>query len=300
VGAELEGLIRNAASFSLYRQVDINKLEETTSKNMTVTMSDFMHALEGAKPAFGVSDDDFKNCIRNGIVEFGPSFDTLVNDAKLLIAQVESSDTSPLGTMLIEGKMGSGKTAFAAQMALNSGYPYVKLITPETMIGYGESGKCSQIFKIFNDAYKSAFSVIVVDDVERLLDFAPIGPKYSNAVLQTLLVLLRKQPPTGRKLVVFCTTTSVDFLRELGLAECFDIISTMPCLSTPDEYKKVLNYIHVFEDQDLDAAAFLFNGVQIPIKKFLNLMESVRKAGNDKDEKVRRLTYMVQKFKQYK
>lgn len=42
----------------------------------------------------------------------------------------------------------------------------------------------------------------MLDDVERLLEYVAIGPRFSNAVLQTLLVLVKKQPPAGRKLFV--------------------------------------------------------------------------------------------------
>ena len=52
----------------------------------------------------------------------------------------------------------------------------------------------NQINKIFNDAYKSPLSVIVIDAIERLLDWVSIGPRFSNSVLQTLLVLLKKPP----------------------------------------------------------------------------------------------------------
>ena len=42
---------------------------------------------------------------------------------------------------------------------------------------------------------QSPLSMVVLDDIERLLEFVAIGPRFSNAILQTLLVLLKKQPP---------------------------------------------------------------------------------------------------------
>ena len=59
----------------------------------------------------------------------------------------------------------------------------------------------------FDDAYRSQLSCILVDNIERLLDYGAIGPRYSNLTLQALLVLLNKQPPKGRKLLVICTTS---------------------------------------------------------------------------------------------
>ncbi len=45
------------------------------------------------------------------------------------------------------------------------------------------------------DAYKSPMGVVILDDIERLLEYSPIGHKYSNTVLQTLLVFMKRLPP---------------------------------------------------------------------------------------------------------
>ena len=44
-------------------------------------------------------------------------------------------------------------------------------------------------------ALQSPLSMVVLDDIERLLEYVAIGPRFSNNILQTLLVLLKKQPP---------------------------------------------------------------------------------------------------------
>jgi hypothetical protein len=38
--------------------------------------------------------------------------------------------------------------------------------------------------QVFEDAYKSPISIIILDDIERLLEYVAIGPRFSNAVLQ--------------------------------------------------------------------------------------------------------------------
>lgn len=63
------------------------------------------------------------------------------------------------------------------------------------MIGFTETAKCAHLRKIFEDAYRSPLSCIIIDNIERLLDFSPVGMRYSNLVLQALLVLLGKRPP---------------------------------------------------------------------------------------------------------
>lgn len=69
----------------------------------------------------------------------------------------------------MHGPPGSGKTALAASVAMASDFPYVKLISPEAMVGYNEVAKVQYLSKIFNDSYKSPASLIVVDNIERIL-----------------------------------------------------------------------------------------------------------------------------------
>lgn len=121
-----------------------------------------------------------------------------------------------LVSILLEGPPNSGKTALAAKMALLSDFPFIKICSPDDMVGFTEAAKCLQIRKVFDDAYRSHLSCILVDNIERLLDYGPIGPRYSNLALQALLVLLKKLPPKGRKLLILCTS-SRRYVREQSL-----------------------------------------------------------------------------------
>lgn len=44
----------------------------------------------------------------------------------------------------------------------------------------------------------------MIDDLERLINYVPIGPHFSNTVLQCLLVLLKKKPPPVSKISRSC------------------------------------------------------------------------------------------------
>lgn len=50
--------------------------------------------------------------------------------------------------MLFEGPPNSGKTALAAQLAKMSDFPFVKVCSPEDMVGFTESSKCLTIRKV--------------------------------------------------------------------------------------------------------------------------------------------------------
>jgi vesicle-fusing ATPase len=53
-----------------------------------------------------------------------------------------------LNLFFFKGPPGSGKTALAATMAMSSEFPFIKLISPENMVGYSEMAKMSMINKV--------------------------------------------------------------------------------------------------------------------------------------------------------
>ncbi|CAF1649499.1 unnamed protein product, partial [Didymodactylos carnosus] len=135
--------------------------------------------------AFGVSKEEFDLYIANGILIWGQAVTDVLEEGHLRISQTIKSEMTPLVSILIEGPPNSGKTALAAHIALLSKFPYLKFCTAQTMLGYTEIAKCQQLKKIFEDAHKSALSCVVVDELESFLEYAPVGPRYSNTVLQT-------------------------------------------------------------------------------------------------------------------
>ena len=92
---------------------------------------------------------------------------------------------------------------------------------------------------------QSAFSVIILDDIERLLEYVSIGPRFSNTILQALLVLLKRQPPQGRKLLVLGTTSNAAVMEEMEVASTFNVVLHVPKLKEA-EIAAVLQTIHAF------------------------------------------------------
>ena len=205
-GAEIEAVCRGATSFALFKDLDLSTLgqkeeekapakgakapakapakkTETLSADKKVTMADFLQALEENKPAFGVDSNNLQNCVRGGLYHYGDSFRELHKTGMNFMSEVKNSKSTALLSILLEGRNGCGKTALAASLALESKFPYVKMISPEDFVGYSEQGKISKIVKTFDDAYKSPLSLIILDDLERLIEFIHIGPRFSNPIL---------------------------------------------------------------------------------------------------------------------
>jgi len=170
------------------------------------------------------------------------------------------------------GPANSGKTALAAHIALLSKFPYLKFCTAQTMLGFSELAKCQQLKKIFEDAHKSSLSCklktnqskekfstkylsligVVVDELETLLEYAPVGPRYSNNVLQTMKLLFKRPPPKGRKLLIIATTTYRDILDQLGLLASFSKQIHIANMSSGQHILHALNEMeHCFTDEEM-------------------------------------------------
>ncbi|XP_053708358.1 vesicle-fusing ATPase isoform X3 [Synchiropus splendidus] len=278
-GAELEGLVRAAQSTAMNRHIKATSTVEVDmerAEKLQVTRSDFMGSLNNdIKPAFGTNQEDYSSYIMNGIIKWGDPVSHVLGDGELLVQQTKNSDRTPLVAVLLEGPPHSGKTALAAKIAEDSEFPFIKICSPDKMIGHSEISKCQAIKKVFDDAYKSQLSCVVVDDIERLLDYVPIGPRFSNMVLQALLVLLKKTPPKGRKLLIIGTTSRKDVLQEMEMLDAFSTTIHIPNISTGEQLVEALELLGSFTDKERASIAHQMKGkrVWIGIKKLLVLIE---------------------------
>ncbi|KAF2495115.1 AAA-domain-containing protein [Lophium mytilinum] len=285
-GAEISGLVKAASSFAFSRHIKVGTMAAINEDvvNMKVSREDFMHALDEVKPLFGAAEEELSRRILGDIVHYSRHIEDILEEGRLFINQVRKDESSPVLSVALHGPPGSGKTALAASMSMDSGFPFIKLLSPEDMVGYSEMQKVQQIEKTFRDAYKSPLSVIVIDDIEILLDWVPIGPRFSNSVLQALKTLLKKQPPKDRRLLIFATTSQRSVLHQLQLV--FNAQIVVPNVNTQEELAHVLRHSGVFSDRDQQQAITEIQEmtgsteVGVGIKQIL---EGIRTAKQDKD-----------------
>ncbi|KAF0990518.1 hypothetical protein HZS_3406 [Henneguya salminicola] len=274
-GAELEGLVKAATSVAMNRAVKMEgkvKMDPKGMENLTVTMTDFEYALiNDIKPMFGASTTDLSLYVIHGIVHWSASIGHIISDGKLILEQTRNGGIISPVSLLLQGETGNGKTALAAHLALNSSFPLIKLCSADQMVGYTELAKCQYLKQVFDDACKSELSCIVLDNIERILEYVPIGPRFSNTVLQTLLVLLNKRLPSKHKLLVIATTSYISVMEEMGVSQIFTRTLAVPQIT---EIKEIEHYKFFTEEMfESLSEEIKENKILVPLKKLLSIFE---------------------------
>ncbi|CAK9117374.1 unnamed protein product [Durusdinium trenchii] len=272
-GAELEGLLRSATSFAMNRKVSFTDLS-IKEGDFRIGNADFEMALSEVKPAFGQHTDDFEKCIPFGIQAFSQEITYTMDSCKSIIEQVRSSTHTPLMSVLVHGPKGCGKTALSAHLAQGSDYPFVRRVCSDKFVGYSEQAKIAAIANVFEDAYKSDLSCIVLDDIERLIDYVRVGPRFSTPVLGALFALLKRPPPKeNSRLLVIGTATDASFLEEVELLSAFNVTLPLPELSQPAHYKAVLDPLPGFTAPAVQEISAGLAGQRVGIKTLLLVAE---------------------------
>ncbi|EDV26431.1 uncharacterized protein TRIADDRAFT_22168 [Trichoplax adhaerens] len=229
-GAEIEGLVRSAVSMAMNRYVKAKstvEIDEDALNKLKISMDDFRNALLYDIKPYGQSCYEellISYILLTGIVMWGDPVKYILDSGKLFCEQVERDVHSRTLNVLLSGSTGSGKTALAVKIAQQSGFPFVKITSKHNIPRHSDQAKVQALDKLFEDAYKSELSCIILDNLEVLLDYAPIGPRFCNPVLQILITLLGDTPPKNHRLLVIATTGELEFIELVRLAKQFHIV----------------------------------------------------------------------------
>lgn len=218
-GAELEGLVKSASSFALAREIDIskNQVQADEKINPIVDMQDFKVALSEVKPMFGVSNE-LELFTNTKLLFWHHDIENIYHD---ILNKFKNNRGGNIQSFLLTANSKTGKTKLASHIAKESNIECIKYILPSHLSGLTETARCNYIKYIFESAIKSKNSIIILDNFERLIEWAPIGPRFNNTVYQALMDLIRQPIDKTNRLFVLITGYKKEIFDNL---ECFDLI----------------------------------------------------------------------------
>lgn len=108
------------------------------------------------------------------------------------------------------------------------------------MNGMNESSRIMYLQKTISDALLSKNSIVVLDSIERMIEFVPIGPRFSTSILSSIIDILNTAESTNNLLVIG-TTDTPKVLDDLGMGKYFDLKIPINTITRREQVLVVLN-----------------------------------------------------------
>lgn len=239
-GAELEGLVRSARSFAISREIDIESNIVTIDKNILpiISMSDFKLSINDIVPMFGKVSNELNNITATKFIMWDNKIQEIYDD---IMKNINLLKFGNLYSVLITGSTYIGKTKFVAELAKNTNISLIKMISCDRLTKC-TGDKSIYIRNMFDQCLKAESSIIILDSIERLIEWSDIGYKYNNSILQTIVSMLRESISKDKKIIILCTSIDKNILKELKIFDLFDNQINFPDFMFGEDAKKIFNY----------------------------------------------------------
>lgn len=211
-GAELESVVKNAVSYSIAKELDPSNLSSAKDINPIITQIELVKSANEIKPQFGSVSKEIKIITLNEFELYSNEYIKVYDDALMKIKNLLKGN---LLSILIQGDTYVGKTTIACQIAKNCEFNCVKYISSETLINYALKEK--QIYDIFEQGCKSESFVLILDSIEKIVEYSKLGNVYNNKILQTIYTILCKIVEPTKKIVVILTSSNKQLMMGLEL-----------------------------------------------------------------------------------
>ena len=225
-GAEIAGVIRNATTFAICRQInesDSKDFKLQKSNAICIYPNDLHQAIKDTDPLFG-KDNRVLDSILPSDIELRKiqqhAFDTMMAKINDYIKDEKDYSNQSL-KLLLTGKIRAGKSTLAVYLAKQCNIANIIYLSYFDMIGVNDYIKNSKLKDLFIKATTTEKSIVILDDIDNLMEMSDTkrGFIFNNGVLQTLSALWSKAI-TNR--IIFITTAQHrQLIADLGLLELF-------------------------------------------------------------------------------
>lgn len=247
-GAEIAGLINAALSYAFSRVIKFDVKTEVSKEmleSIKVTPEDFQLAMDhDIKPALGADEVHLKE-LAEPMIQWDPMIGAIQSRISEIIGQLNRGDIyrrRPV-YVLLTGESGSGLTTLAANTAMETKFPFIRVYQAGSTSDLTEHSRVQYIKKLFNDAARSELSCIVIDDLDLILDYCHIGPRFSSTLRNEFTLTKDIILPEGHKMLVICACHSESSLKHMNFPKMFKAHIMVPSITRPDQVENVINSI---------------------------------------------------------
>jgi len=245
--------------------------------NIRVMMADFVAGLQlvgsNASACVG-SNEQFPY----GVIPYGPTWDNHVATLASYIRSLRVDKTPRCMRILLDGCQGSGKSSLARYAAESSGFPCITIARPGDLAF--ETDAAQKVLRLRNIFFRGACDwadrVIILDDVERLLEYSAYGEQHSVALLRAVEAMLADTPAWGQRRLVIGTTSRRSALDRMGLTQWFDFTQSVGSLAASEQRTFLKGLGVPFESPEAESHALSRMPAAVPVGKLVTLTEVAR------------------------
>ena len=120
-------------------------------------------------------------------------------------------------SFLIHGDYFVGKTTLACNIMKNSNIGCIKFINSEKLIN--SYSKDQSIYEMFDSGYKSETLGIILDSVEKIIEYSRLGNQYNNKILQVIYTILDKVIENNKSVYIILTSSNSELMNVLDFTK---------------------------------------------------------------------------------
>jgi vesicle-fusing ATPase len=267
-GAEIEGVVKSAQSHAILRW----RSGDPQGK-CQIRHEDLLLGVMEVEPQLGKDSRTLENLIPRQKIPILKHEQT-----KAMLRQTIDSLREGKHAILVEGESGVGKTVMAAECGLETKFDFTRIINADRLIALTEEQANLEINSVFLDADKFSSSLIILDDLMRLINYIPLGPVFAQTTLNLIINLLRKVVDPAKKQVILATCSGSAEMAQLGLTRFFKYCFRLDKISGQD-----INKVLVAWGFDQSCASHLSREVQsATVRRLTDVSDIVGAADSQK------------------
>lgn len=209
-GAEIESIVKNAVSYSISRELDPSNLANAKNIKPIIIQEDLIRGYQEIKPLFGSLSNEI------GIItsrEFKLYSGNYANVYHTISDIIKIQSKGKVTSILLQGDYYVGKTTLACNIMKESNLGCIKFINSEKLVN--SYFKNQAIYEIFDNGYKSESFGLILDSVEKIIEYSKLGHRYNNEILQIIYTVLDKVIEKNKSVYVILTSSNPELMELL-------------------------------------------------------------------------------------